>query len=193
MSTETYYRDSASSDACSTVREFMVEIIDQLIDNEEASDDLFNKYPNGDAYHHESHNDMLLTLKEAATILEELSEFEEDDSGLWEGQEPHAAVQTQAAYTYGNAVLSIWRDLIEEINDTYRGNLDTIHDIRAGLETEAELLTTLEEQAKLGALNQVKAATLHTLRNKAAELTPKAIEKAEREAIQMIVEGCLDS
>jgi hypothetical protein len=48
-------------------------------------------------------------------ILDRLSEFEETDNGLWEGQDPRAAISTQAAYTYANAVYGEWRDIIEEL------------------------------------------------------------------------------
>jgi hypothetical protein len=56
-------------------------------------------------------------LSEAAELLDDLSKFEETDTGLWEGQEPRRAIATQAAFTYGNAVYSYWRELIDAIND----------------------------------------------------------------------------
>jgi hypothetical protein len=55
-------------------------------------------------------------LLEAADLLAELGQYEEDDSGLWEGLSPREAVSAQAAYTYGNAVYSLWQERIEEIN-----------------------------------------------------------------------------
>jgi hypothetical protein len=110
------YRKEARSDARDTADYFAEQIIEQLMESGEASRDLFNDYPDGDAYHHESHVDKDYSLQEAARLLDELSEHEETDSGLWEGLEPRRAIAAQAAYTYGAAVLSLWSDLIDEIN-----------------------------------------------------------------------------
>lgn len=111
------YQNEAISDAKSTAEEFLDEILESFMDNSgEASDDLLNDYGNGDAYHHESHVDKSYSLLEAAELLNELSDHEETDSGLWEGQKPQEAVCSQAAYTYGNAVMSYWKDLIDDIN-----------------------------------------------------------------------------
>jgi hypothetical protein len=115
MSTTTYYQD-AKEDARSTAENFLDEIIEQLLADGKASNDLNNDYHNGDAWHHEQHVDKSYTLTEAAELLDELSEYEETDWGLWQGQEPREAISTQAAYTYGNAVYALWHDLIEEIN-----------------------------------------------------------------------------
>jgi exonuclease VII small subunit len=113
------YRQNAQDDAQETVLEYLDEIVEQLENNGEASDDLYNDYSNGDAWHHESHVDRWYNLQEAADLLGQLSEYKEDDYGLWEGQEPERAIGTQAAYTYGNAVYSEWGELISRINDEY--------------------------------------------------------------------------
>jgi hypothetical protein len=113
--TKNYLRE-ATDDAAETVRNFADEILEQLLDKGEASDDLLNDYPNGDAWHHESHVDKWYSLIDAAELIDQLSEFEEDDSGLWQGQQPKEAISTCAAFTYGNAVYSEWRELIEKIN-----------------------------------------------------------------------------
>lgn len=113
------YRQDALDNAQETVLEFIDEIIEQLENNGEASDDLYNDYSGGDAWHHESHVDRWYGLQEAADLLDQLSEHTEEDSGLWERQEPKQAIGTQAAYTYGNAVYSEWCDLISRINDEY--------------------------------------------------------------------------
>lgn len=121
------YRQDAASDAAETVHNFEDEILEQLLDKGEASDDLLNDYPNGDSWHHECHVDKDYSLQEAAELLDDLSEHEETDSGLWEGLEPRRAIAAQAAYTYGNAVYSEWRDLIEKINDE-AGNIISDYD-----------------------------------------------------------------
>jgi hypothetical protein len=113
--TTTYYQD-AENDARDTAENFLDVIIEQLLADGKASNDLNNDYPDGDAWHHEQHVDKSYTLTEAAELLDELSDYEETDWGLWQGQDPREAISTQAAYTYGNAVYSLWHDLIEEIN-----------------------------------------------------------------------------
>lgn len=110
------YQSDAESDARETVSEFKDTILEQLEEKGEASKDLHNDYLNGDAWHHESHVDRQYNLIDAAELIDELSEYEETDSGLWEGQQPKEAIGTCAAYTYGSAVLSEWCDLIDEIN-----------------------------------------------------------------------------
>ena len=109
------YQD-AKSDAADFVLNFKDEVLDQLIDKGEASDDFLNDYPGGDSYHHETHVDKWYSLSEADEVLSSLSDFTETDYGLWQGLEPRDAISAQAAYTYGNAVYSMAVDLIEEIN-----------------------------------------------------------------------------
>ena len=121
MTETTNYLREAADDAADTVRNFADEILEQLLDDGEASDDLLNDYPNGDAWHHECHVDKEYSLIDAATLIDQLMEFEETDSGLWEGLEPRRAIAAQAAYTYGNAVYSEWRELIEKINSEAGG------------------------------------------------------------------------
>ena len=111
------YFEKAKYDAKETVREFQREILEQLLEMNNASDDLHNNYGSGDSYHHESHVDVAYRLLEAAELLNELVDYEETDCGLWHGLEPRQAICAQAAYTYGNAVYEVWRDLIVSINN----------------------------------------------------------------------------
>ncbi len=115
-----YYAHNAREDAQETVLEFIDRVVEQLIEKGEASDDLFNDYTDGDGWHHECHVDKAYTLLEAANVLEQLSEHVENDYGLWEGLQPIQAIGCQAAYTYGNAVYSAWRELIAIINCAYQ-------------------------------------------------------------------------
>ncbi len=110
------YRSEAESDARETVYQFIGTIVERLEEFGQASDDLHNDYPDGDSWHHECHVDKYYNLTEAAEVIDQLSEFEETDSGLWESQQPKEAIGTCAAFTYGNAVLCFWADLIREIN-----------------------------------------------------------------------------
>src|SRR3982751_3456408 len=109
-------KDSAVEDAADFVSEFIGQVIDQLIDDGQASDDLLNDYDGADSYHHETHVDKSYSLLEAAQILDDLSEHEETDEGLWQGLKPRGAISAQAAYTYGNAVYALAQNIISEIN-----------------------------------------------------------------------------
>ena len=128
------YRNEASDDAADSCENFISQIVEQIVDNGKASDDLRNDYSGGGSYFHESYVDRSYLLKEAAELLDELDDYEETDSGLWEGQSPRDAISTQAAFTYGNAVASYFRDLIEEINDA-------IEELQNDLEPD-DVLTT---------------------------------------------------
>jgi hypothetical protein len=111
------YHAKALSDACDMATEFLDQIVERILEDGRASDDINNDYPNGDSYHHENHVDRSYSLRQAAELLEQLSEFEEDDSGLWQCQTPTEAICSMAAYTYGNAVYDYWRRLINVINE----------------------------------------------------------------------------
>ncbi len=111
------YTQEAISDAGDLIENFRDEIKEAIKNGKQVSDDWNNDYPDGDSYFHESYVDKSYGLLEAAEVLGELSDFEETDSGLWEGQSPQDAIGTQAAFTYGNAVWSYARDIVKDIND----------------------------------------------------------------------------
>lgn len=134
------YVENAASDARDTVSNFEDEILEQLMDKGEASDDLNNDYANGDGYHHECHVDKWYNLTDATAVLDQLDEFEETDSGLWEGQDMRTAVATCAAYTYGNAVYSEWCDLIKSINGDTENVISDFDAERNDLESDIETL-----------------------------------------------------
>ncbi len=110
------YYHKAYIDAQDMIKNFEEEIARMLIDEGEASDDFFNDYTYGDAYHHENHVDGSYSLTEAAEVLKELGEYEEADNGWWEGVSPIDAISIKAAYTYGNAVIAIAQGIIANIN-----------------------------------------------------------------------------
>jgi hypothetical protein len=115
---EPSYGQQAEDDAKDLIRDyFMDEIIEQLIDGGEASDDMYNDYARGDSTFHETITDKWYSPSEAIEVIDDLSEHEEEDSGLWEGEDYIGILSAKAAYTYGNAVHSEWHDLIEKIND----------------------------------------------------------------------------
>lgn len=126
MDMEEDYGQESEEDAKRMVDEFRDQIEEQLVDNDSASQDFNNDYVGGDSYHHENHVDRPYQLLEAAQLLQQLSDYEETDTGLWEGQQPEDAISTKAAFTYGNAVASDWSDLIDKINDEYDDMKDGI-------------------------------------------------------------------
>lgn len=144
MPEETNYRKEAEEDARNMVEEFIDEIVEKLIGDGEASNDYNNDYSHGDSYHHETHVDRSYTLLEAAQLLDQLDDYEETDRGLWEGQEPRRAVETQAAFTYGNAVGSMWAKLIENINDNAKEILEDFASEKDHLESQKEELEAEE-------------------------------------------------
>jgi hypothetical protein len=95
-----------------------------IFEDGKASDDLLNDYGSGDSYHHESHVDKPYNFEEAAQLIGELSDYEETDTGLWQGMGMKEAVCACAAYTYGAAVYAMWRELIEDINDNLFSDCD---------------------------------------------------------------------
>ena len=130
----TDYRQEAEDDAAMLITDyFMDEIIDQLIDSDEASADINNDYDNGDGIFHEVITDRSYHLTDAAELLSQLYGNAEEDTGLWEGEtNVDRIAEIQAAYTYGNAVWDEFDTLIMNIN-----SLD-IDDIK--LETAIECL-----------------------------------------------------
>jgi hypothetical protein len=141
-----YWKD-ARSDACETADNFFDEIVENLVDDGEASDDLNNDYSRGDEWHHSCHVDKSYDLYEAADLLRQLSEYRETDSGLWEGKDPEDAIEAQAAYTYAAAVYDAWRDLIKDINEAYEG-LD-LDELETEYETNRERIDELENEDEL--------------------------------------------
>lgn len=119
---ETNWLEKAESDAWDMAENFLEDMIDQWCESGEISDDIKKDYSDGDAYHHETHTDKSYDLSEAAELLEQLGYYKETDEGLWEGLKPRDAISAQAAYTYGNAVLVKFRDLVGELN----GHLDDL-------------------------------------------------------------------
>lgn len=112
---EENYAKAAEDDAREAVKYFLDDIVKAIIENEGEVDTGILDW--SESYHHESHVDKSYSLLEAATLLDQLDDFEETDSGLWEGQAPREAISTQAAFTYGNAVASEFDDLMKAINE----------------------------------------------------------------------------
>jgi hypothetical protein len=71
----------------------------------------YNEIDNLDSAWHENIIDRSYTSDDAAFVLDNCKE-EENDSGLWEGKDAKEALQCQAAYSYGN-------DCWEKVNELY--------------------------------------------------------------------------
>lgn len=139
------YTDEAQAQAWDCASNFVDEMVEQWKRNGDISDDLNNDYPHGDLYHHENHVDNSYDLTEAAAILDKLDEYEETDHGLWDGLEPREAISAQAAYTYGNAVYSMWTDIVKEINER-------LHSLTESFRDERELQMREQEERRVAAL-----------------------------------------
>lgn len=117
-----HFRDSVNEDAMLWFEHFDNEMLEQFMEYGEISTDLRNDYHNGDSFIHNYYTDNYFDLNESAQILDELSEFEETDWGLWQGLQPEEAISAKAAYTYSNAVY--WRivEIIEQVNFKLNSN-----------------------------------------------------------------------
>lgn len=139
------------------------EIVEQLLNEGEVSDDIYNDYPNGDGLFHEEIIDKEYSPKEAISILEEYDDYEETDSGLWEGvNDWRRILSTIAAFTYGNAVHAELRDLFEEINAL---DVDEIRDrVSEEIEAEHAELPLEDEELEKETEDGVKEAVEEALR-----------------------------
>jgi hypothetical protein len=111
------WRQEAQDDAKAMAMHYLDEMVEMLCGGDDVSTDILNDYTSGDSYHQEAHVDKAYSLLEAAELLDELQEYTETDSGLWSRLAPREAIARQARYTYGNAVISAWRRIVEEINE----------------------------------------------------------------------------
>lgn len=145
MATGVNFVDAATKDAKDAALHFLDEIVENLI-NMGSTESRLHDYDGGDDYHHENHVDHDYKLTEASEIIDQLSDYEETDSGLWQGLEPRRAIVVQAAYTYGNAVLFLFREIIGDINDD-----GIVSDMLEDMEEESEDSSTgaaLRERVK---------------------------------------------
>jgi phage-related protein len=67
--------------------------------------------------------DQNYSLLEAAQILEDLADWEETDSGLWQGLPPRDAVTAQAAWTLRAASCDFFGKIMAAVNEDARGGI----------------------------------------------------------------------
>lgn len=127
----TNYNEYVEKEAKSFVEEFEVDLIDEIKDGNTDVHSYVHDY----RLHEWVDNDFIyVDLKDSADILEQ-SDNVETDSGLWEGQEPRKAIETQAFFTYRN-------DLGEEVMERFKDILE-----RKMSEVDSDLDELREEQA----------------------------------------------
>lgn len=149
------YNLDALNDAIDMAQEFAQQIADALIE----TGDVYPLDLDGlDEFHHESHVDKAYSLLEAATILDQVEN--ETDWGLWQGLEPREAISAQAAYSYGNAVLERFDEIVAglQTDDRVRKILDAEDDENLTLPLRDVILSILPEFRPSPALNQEKSA-----------------------------------
>lgn len=131
------------ADAQDIISNYIEEIAKMLIDDGEASTDLYNDYNNMDSRISES-DAYWRSPEEAIETIDDLSEFEEEYGGLWDECGNYRDILNAIAhYTYINALYHEIKSMIENINDTL--DSDTITDIEDQI--TKELLTEDDYQS----------------------------------------------
>lgn len=131
------------ADAQNIISNYIEEIAEMLINDGEASTDLYNDYRNMDSRISES-DDYWRSPEEAIETIDELSEFEEEDGGLWDRSSDYRDILNAIAhYTYTNALYNEIESMIESINDII--DSDTITEIEDQI--TKELLTEDDYQS----------------------------------------------
>ncbi len=115
---EPSYYNKADDNAKELIIELIDEIVEQFMEDGEIGEDIRNDFNHGDSLFHETIVGRYYSAEEAIKLLSSLHEYEETDSGLWEGQEWEQMLSSKAAWTYGNAVYDMATDLLTEIRDS---------------------------------------------------------------------------
>ena len=138
----TYYQQNVEEKA----RDLFKENIDSIIENlKEGSVDLYEFFDQ--PVHEWAENDFIyVDLRDAADILEQ-SDNVETDSGLWEGQEPRKAIETQAFFTYRNDLMLELKEVAEEELNEYKNTVEiAIEEMEGEREAIQDKLKDLEAE-----------------------------------------------
>jgi hypothetical protein len=115
---EPSWNEKADEDAKEFIRDYLLdEIIEQLMEDGEFGEDIRNDFANGDSSFHETIVDRYYNDKEAIDLISDLYEYEETDSGIWEGLDWSKVLSSKAAWTYGNAVYDKATEILNEIRE----------------------------------------------------------------------------
>ena len=129
------------NDAVESAEEFIDNYTDEIVEiiiDEESCDrakDFRNNIDGSDSFFHENFIDKEYDLQESSEILKIFSDFEEIDSGLWEGQEPERAISTKATFTYGNAVHHEIIEKLDRIENEITGVIEAYDELESLLES----------------------------------------------------------
>ncbi len=115
---EPSYYNKADDNAKELIIELIDEIVEQFIEDGEIGEDIRNDFNHGDSLFHETIVGRYYSAEEAIKLLSSLHEYEETDSGLWEGQEWEQILSSKAAWTYGNAVYDMATDILTKIGNS---------------------------------------------------------------------------
>jgi hypothetical protein len=183
------YDADARRNAADTADNFIDNIVEMLVDDGKAGDDLINDYPGGDQYHYENNANGDYNLSEAGDLMRELREHIETDKGLWESLEPEQAIISQAVYTYGNAVYAKFKRLIEEINDGYDFLTIDLDEAETEAEQRRDRREELEDMEKR---TRDEYTELQRLRKSATADTEDAVANAKAASIRKMVEAKIE-
>jgi len=171
------------ADAQDIISDYIEEIAKMLIDDGEASTDLYNDYSDMDSRISES-DDYWRRPEEAIETIDELSEFEEEDSGLWEGCRDHRKILSAIAhYTYTNTLYAEIESMIKSINDTLDSDAITeIEDqITKELLTEDDYQSMKEKDIDIEDFDQVREWCEENIEEFTSERLERVIKAVKEE------------
>ncbi len=170
------------ADAQDIISNYIEEIAKMLIDDGEASTDLYNDYSDMDSWISES-DDYWRNPEDAIETIDELSEFEEDDGGLWEGRGDYREILSAIAhYTYTNALYHEIVSMIESINDTL--DRDTITDIEEQILKEMLIEDDYHEMKE----SNIDTDDFDQVREWAEENLPEFVEERIKQVTKAVEE-----
>lgn len=183
------WTEKAKNEAKDFILEYLLEeMVEQVICDSKISNDVNNDYSHGDSAFHEVIVDREYNKTDAIDLIEELYKYEEDDSGLWEGEDLSRILAIKAAYTFGNAVYSEIGDIIDELNSELDNGL--ISEIETGVVIEIIIkipgfkkkLTTQDRRDIYdgGLIEWIE----HNYKETYTKLKERALENAIREIVE---------
>jgi hypothetical protein len=157
------YQSEAQENARYILKDFIDEIADDAFEDGEIASDP-SDVDGLDRRMSEERGNQSYGLADAAQVLQELSDYEETDEGLWEGQAPEEAICTKACYTFDNAV----RNMIDEQFSDWRSN-DEITEV-------LEDYALLDQDNEDGSPNPAYPSTVEALKGRLKELLTASLE-----------------
>lgn len=106
--------------------DFIEETMDEFLEAMENDENYFIDGDVDDRFF-ECVTDRSYSLTDAAFVIENSNNVE-SDSGLWDGQDPAEALETQAAFTFSNDVRSQVEDIYEDVKTQYDDEYQRVYD-----------------------------------------------------------------